>query len=52
VAWLFMDPLTLLLMGLAGAGGLLVLSFVLRLVSGPDPDEPAAPVPPEGGPTA
>jgi leader peptidase (prepilin peptidase)/N-methyltransferase len=42
VGWLFLDPITLGLMGLAGAGGLLVLSFVLRLVSGRDVEESPA----------
>jgi leader peptidase (prepilin peptidase)/N-methyltransferase len=48
VAWLFLDPITLVLLVGAGAGGLLVLSFLLRLISGPDPEEgPAAEADPE-----
>lgn len=40
VAWLFWDPLVLGMLLAAGAGCLLALSFLLRLISGPDVEEP------------
>ncbi len=43
ISWLFMEPWVLLMLGSAGLGGLLALSFLLRIVSPHDRPEGIAP---------